>query len=135
MKWTLGAVAALVLALAGCGGGAQLFDGASTRAAAERDLHAATITNVDPQEWNIGSPGSRFHFVLHNRGLLDNSGEVWMFRSQGDAANAAGTSVVLARQLGVSHPNLIVDQNALISFDGAPTDLERNTVEGWLQSG
>ena len=118
-----------MLSMPACAGSSTTYDGVASRAAARADAKAR-ISRPDPADVAIGSPELRFAFRLR-----DNKGEVSVYRSHVDAANAFAQGKLMAKAFGQSLDNdVFVVRNVVIGFDKTPTRPERTEVEGWLRT-
>jgi hypothetical protein len=131
-----------LLAAAGCTGVSMLalpasawagssgnYDAVASRAAARADVKAK-ISPPARSDVPLGSPEMRFAFKLR-----DNVGQVSVYRSRVDAANALAQGKLIARAFGQSlDGDVFVVRNVVIGFDKTPTKPERAEVEHWLRT-
>jgi hypothetical protein len=120
--------AALALTMPAWATSSTDYDGVASRAAARLDAKAR-ISRPDPSDVPVGSPELRFAFRLR-----DNRGEVSVYRSHVDAANALAQGKLMAKAFGQSLDNdVFVVRNVVIGFDKTPTKSERIEAQGWLR--
>ncbi|MDX6386335.1 MAG: hypothetical protein QOD85_137 [Gaiellaceae bacterium] len=117
-------------ALTGASFGSSVYDGPATRAAARADKRAH-ITRPDISSQKIGSPTTRFAFVLP-----DNKGEVEVYRTPKAALGALAFGERLAKAFGGTLKGYVsVYGNVIIGFDKLSTARQRRETRGWLRTG